>query len=71
MKKLFIAVALIGITGFAFGQQQQATSNAKTTKCSKTCTKSCGKNCKKGCCTAPAKTSSATSTSTSKASTTK
>jgi hypothetical protein len=67
MKRLFLALAIIGMTGFAFGQQQQSSSstssaNTKDAKCSKSCMKACGKNCKGGSCTH----ASATGTSTSK-----
>jgi len=74
MKKLFLAAALIGMTSFAFGQQQQSTAStsSKDTKCSKSCMKSCGKSCKKGSCSNTSKTTStAPASTTTKASTTK
>jgi len=64
MKKLFLAVAIVGMTGFAFGQQQQAASTSKDSKATtKTCTdKKC---CKKdGSCTKDSKKSTTTSTTT-------
>lgn len=64
MKKLFLTVAVLGMTGMAFGQQQQSASNSKNTKCSKACMKSCGdKSCKKGSCCAKDGKKSASSTS--------
>lgn len=52
MKKIFLAIAIIGMTGFAFGQQQQSASTSKSSnKCSKACMKSCGKGCTSGSCT--------------------
>jgi uncharacterized protein HemX len=72
MKKIFLAAAIIGMSGFAFGQQQQTASASKDSKCSKSCMKSCGdKSCKKGsCCTKDGKkaTSSNSASSTKAAS---
>jgi len=67
MKKLFLAIAIIGMTGSAFAQQQQSTSSSssKDAKCSKACMKSCGKSCKKGSCTNISKSTSISATSTS------
>lgn len=67
MKKLFLAIAIVGMTGFAFGQSSSTATSAKDAKCSKSCMKSCGKNCKGGSCT---HASSTTGTSTSKSSST-
>lgn len=61
MKRIFLAIAIIGMTGFAFGQQQQNATNTKNAKCSKACMKACGKNCRKGSC-AHAGSSNGTST---------
>ncbi len=63
MKKIFLALAIIGMTGFAFGQQQAA---SKDSKDSKTCTHTCtDKSCKKGACVKSDKKASSTSSSTS------
>jgi hypothetical protein len=71
MKKVFLAAALIGMTSFAFGQQQQTASgtSSKDAKCSKSCMKSCGKSCKKGSCTNASKTTGSAPASTTGAST--
>jgi len=67
MKKLFLAAAFIGMTGFAFGQQATS-ATSKDTKCSKACMKSCGdKGCKKGaCCTKDGKKATTTTTTSDK-----
>lgn len=63
MKKLFLAAAILGMTSFAFGQQQ---AGSKTKD--KTCTKSCSsdkKCCKKGgSCDKDKKASASTTTTT-------
>ena len=68
MKKILLAAAIIGMTGFAFGQQQQSASTTKTAKCSKACMKSCGKGCTSGTCTHnhAGKSSSTTTSTTTK-----
>ena len=66
MKKIFLTIAVVGMTGLAFGQQQQTATTSKDSKCTKSCMKSCGdKSCKKGsCCTKDGKKTSSTATST-------
>ena len=74
MKKLFLIIAVAGMTGLAFGQQQQTATTSKDGKCTKACMKSCGdKSCKKGsCCTKDGKkTGSAATSSATKNSDTK
>ena len=65
MKKLILAVAIVGMTGFAFGQQAaSASKDSKDSKCSKACMKSCGndKTCKKGACAKDSKSTTSTTT---------
>lgn len=69
MKKLMLAIAIVGITGLAFGQQQASTATkGKDAKCSKQCMKDCkagDKSCNKGACEKDSK-GTTTSTATKK-----